>query len=108
MIKKGYKARYLNRIQNIFKKIFDYAIKNYGITINPVQIVGRFKTSDDEVIKDNEKIKYITLDNFNKFISVIDDDLWYTFFVFLYRCKKRRSPSFKMGRYKFYNKWNLH
>ena len=90
MLKKGYSTRYLNKIQNIFKKIFDFAMINYGVSSNPVQIVGRFKTSDDEVIKDNEKIKYITLEDFNTFIDSIDDELWHTFFTFLFYtgCRK--------------------
>ena len=57
------------------KSIFDFGIKNYGLDANPVAIYDRFQEKKDKIITDEEKIKYITLDEFNQFISVIDDIL---------------------------------
>lgn len=89
--KKGLSVRYMNNIYNILKLIFDFGMKNYNLGSNPVQIFGRFQKNEDEVIKDEEKIRYITLDQFNQFISAIDDIMWKTFFVTLFYTGTRKS-----------------
>lgn len=89
--KKGFKITYLNKLYNILKSIFDFAMRNYGITINPVVISGRFQCKNDEVRTDEEKIRYITYEQFNQFISVIDDITWKTFFIFLYYTGMRKG-----------------
>jgi integrase len=66
-------------------------MQNYGINDNPVKTFGRFQTKQDKVIKDEEKIRYITLEEFNQFISVIHDDLWKVFFYTLYYTGMRKS-----------------
>ncbi len=91
LTKNGLKTSYLNKIYNVLKEIFDFAIKNYGIANNPVQLSGRFQSKNEEVIKDEDKIRYINLDEFNKFISVIDDTTWKTFFMFLYYTGMRKG-----------------
>lgn len=82
--KKNLSVEYMNKIYNILKCIFDFAMKNYGLESNPVKIVGRFERRQDQVIKDEEKIRYITFEDFKKFISVIDNILWNTFYTFLF------------------------
>lgn len=89
--KKGLSLRYMNKAYDIIKTIFDFAMKNYGLNSNPVKIFGRFQKKCDEVIKDKDKIRYITLDEFNQFISVIDDKLWKTFFITLFYTGCRKS-----------------
>ena len=91
MEKKGYKLTYLNKLYVILKEIFDYAIKNYNLETNKVQLCGRFERINDEVIRDEEKLRYITYDEFNKFISCIDDIVWKTFFIFLYYTGMRKG-----------------
>ena len=91
MAKKGLKLSYLNNIYSILKSIFDFAMKKYGISSNPVAICGRFQQKNDEVIKDEEKIRYITYEEFNKLISVIDNITWKTFFIFLYYTGMRKG-----------------
>lgn len=91
MEKKGLSIRYLNKCYDILKTIFDFAMKNYSLNSNPVQIFGRFQKKNDEVIKDEEKIRYITLEEFNKFISVITIPLWKTFFITLFYTGCRKS-----------------
>lgn len=88
--KRGLAVNYLNKMYNILKNIFDYAIKNYNLKENPVTIVGRFQSPKEEVITEQEKLNYITFEEFNKFISVIDNIFWKTFFIFLYYtgCRK--------------------
>ena len=80
-----------NKAYDILKTIFDFGMKNYGLNENPVQIFGRFQVKQDKVIKDEDKIRYITLEEFNKFISVIKDDLWKVFFYTLYYTGMRKS-----------------
>lgn len=63
-------------------------MRNYGLENNPVVVSGRFQEKNDKVIKDEEKIRYITYEQFTQFISVIDDITWKTFFI-LYRYEKR-------------------
>ena len=84
MLKNDYKLEYLNKLQHLFKGIFDYGIKNYGLEYNPVYNYGRFELKKDKVIKDEEKIRYITKEEFDNFINVIDIPQWHTFFMFLY------------------------
>ena len=89
--KKKISIGFMNKIYNILKCIFDYAMKNYGIISNPVQIVGRFQDKNDKVTTDENRIKYISYENFEKFIAVIDDIMWKTFFIFLYYTGMRRG-----------------
>lgn len=89
--KNNFKISYLNKLYNILKGIFDFAIKNYGLVSNPVALIGRFQKVNDEVIPDEKKLRYITLEDFNKLISVIDDITWKTFFIFLYYTGMRKG-----------------
>lgn len=91
MDKKGLSIGTLNKAYNILKNIFDFAMKNYELDTNPVQVYGRFQVKQDKVIKDEDKIRYITLEEFNKFINVIQDDLWKVFFYTLYYTGMRKS-----------------
>lgn len=91
MAKKGLKTSYLNKMHNIVKSIFDYSIKNYNTTSNPEEIVGPFEKPNEDILEDNKKLRYITLDEFNRFISVIDDINWKTFFTFCYYTGMRKG-----------------
>lgn len=90
---KGYKASYLNKLYNVLKSIFDFAIVNYGLSINPVEKLGRFKEKKDKVIETEQKIRYITYDDFQTFISAIDNNMWKTFFMFLYYTGMRKGEA---------------
>ncbi len=84
MLKKNFKINYLDKLYNILIYIYDYAIRNYSLENNLIAISGRFQKVNEEVIADEQKIRYITYEEFNQFISVINDDMWKTFFIFLY------------------------
>ena len=90
-MKKNLTISYLNKCYNILKNIFDFAMKNNGIDKNPVTIEGPFETKNEEVKNDEEKIRYITYEQFKKLISVIDDIAWKTFFIFLYYTGMRKG-----------------
>lgn len=59
------------------------------IEMNYAKVIGAFK---EPLINKNQskEIKYQTLEQFNLFMEVIDDDFWYTFFNFLFwhGCRK--------------------
>jgi len=90
MLNKELSIGTLNKIKNILNSIFDFAIKKYELEKNPSKIYGPFEQKKDEVIVDEEKIRYITLEEFNKFISVIDNEMWKSFFIFAFYtgCRK--------------------
>ena len=87
--KKDISTNYMNIAYNTLKGIFNYGIKNYGLTDNPVQLYGRFQTKQEN--KKKEKLRYITKEEFDKFISVIDDSLWKTWFIALWYTGCRKS-----------------
>ena len=91
MTKKGYEITYLNKLYTILKGIFDYAIQNYDLDKNVVALSGRFQSVQEKVIPDDKKLKYITLEDFNKLIDVIDNNMWKTFFIFLYYTGMRKG-----------------
>lgn len=80
-LKMNYSTRYLNKINNVLNLILDYASANYGY-VNVNKTLGNFQEKKDKAIK--EKIRYMTYEDYLKFISVIDELEWRTFFMFLY------------------------
>ncbi|MBR4260626.1 MAG: site-specific integrase [Clostridia bacterium] len=91
MDKKGLSVKYLNKINGILINIFNYAIKNYSLEKNVAKEYGYFERKREEVIPDSQKLQYITLEDFNKFISFVDDPLWHTFFIFLFYTGMRKG-----------------
>lgn len=86
----SYSTGYKNKLHCIIKNILNHAIKYYGLDKNVEEILGPFEHKDDLAKRDNDKLRYLTADDFNKFISVIDSSLWKTFFMFLFLtgCRK--------------------
>lgn len=85
------KLKYLNKLNGILMNIFDYAIKNYGLETNVARQYGAFERSNEEIVSDENRIRYISYEDFNEFISIIDNELWYTFFIFLYYTGMRKG-----------------
>lgn len=94
--KKNLSVNYMNKIYNVLKNILDFAIKYYGLETNYASLYGRFQKKNDQVIKDEDKIRYITLEDFNIFISVIDDSLYYAFFNFAFYTGCRKGEIFAL------------
>lgn len=80
MSKKGLSVKYLNKINSLLKNIFNYAIQSYGLEYSPV--VKTFKESHKEI--KNERLHYITKDEFDRFISVADEPTFELLFTFLF------------------------
>ena len=91
MEKHKFKITYLNKLYTILKEIFDYAIKNYDLENNVVALSGRFQQVNEKVIKDDNKLQYITYENFNKLIEVIDNDMYRCLFYTLYLTGMRKG-----------------
>ena len=73
VLKNNYKRNYNNKLYTILNNIFIFAIRNYSIKENPVSLVGSFEMVQDDIVKDEDKLRYITLEQFNKLISVIEE-----------------------------------
>lgn len=84
IIEKKVKISTANQFYVVFKEIFSYANRKFELNYNPVTLSGRFKKRNDEVVKNEDKIRYITYDEYCKLISVIDDDMYHCFFLTLY------------------------
>lgn len=88
---KGISVAYMNKIHNILNQIFDFAIKNYDLASNPSRTFGTFEQKNDKIVSDKDKLKYITFNEYNQFINVIDNEMWKTFFTFAYYTGCRRG-----------------
>ena len=91
MLKIGFKISYLNKCYTILNSIMKFAQKNYGLEKNYVEIVGCFENTSEEVIKEEEKIRYITFEQFKEFISVVEDITDYTLFNTFYYTGMRKG-----------------
>lgn len=94
MEKKGLAIKTLNSIRNVLKLIFDFGIKRYGLEINPVVMYGTFqqyKNEDNKTREEKKKLRYITKEEFDKFIVVIDNIMWKTWFITCWYTGCRKS-----------------
>lgn len=74
-----------NKACSYLRQIYRYGIQNFGLRENVIHaIVGFSKTSQEKDSSFEHKIRYITIEDFKKFIDVVNDPLWYAFFHFLY------------------------
>lgn len=78
-----YSTNFLNKIYNVLSNILNYGMIYYNLNVNSAQLIGPFEEKKNKVVKDEEKLRYITLDDFNIFVSFIDNLMWKTFFIFL-------------------------
>lgn len=76
----GYKYRYKKTLHSCFVTFLNYCINFYDLNIkNVATTVGNFKNNDIE-----EPGKTWTIEEFNKFINVVDSKCYSTLFKFLY------------------------
>jgi len=91
--KKDYSIKYLNGFYSILNGIFNYGVKYYGLPKNPIQTIGRFEKRNDDIIESDTKLRYITLEQFNQFIEVVDSILWKAFFTTLFYTGVRKGEA---------------
>lgn len=91
MVKKKFKINYLNKLYGILVCIFEHGIRNFKLDKNIARITGRFEAVRSEVVTDEQKIRYISLEDFNKLISIIDDEMWFAFYNLLFYTGMRKG-----------------
>lgn len=75
---------YKNTIIGILQEILSYAVNNYDFDIKVASKLQKNKVHEvKKRIKESE-INFWTLDEFKKFIAVVDDEFYFTLFNFLY------------------------
>ena len=71
---------YKNKIQNLLKSLLTYSNKYYNTSLTMVNYIEPYK----DVNKLKKEMQFFTYDEFQKFISVIDEFNYKTFFEVLY------------------------
>jgi len=90
---KKYFSSYKNILLNDLKSILKHGVKFYELKQNVANNVTAFHEKNENIIADEEKIKYITPDEYNLFISVIGNIVFKTFFAFLYYMGVRKGEA---------------
>lgn len=92
MDKKGLDTKYKNECLRTLSGIYQSAVNNGKLENNPVKKVSIFQnTIEDKKKKKQKEIRYITLDQFNRFIANVDIPIWYTYFIILYYTGMRKG-----------------
>lgn len=92
--KKNLKVSYLQKCHTVLSEILNNEIKRGHLEINVAKIIGNFEETainKEKVTKDEEKLRYITYENFQKFISYVNEPTWYTYFSLLYFTGMRKG-----------------
>lgn len=88
LLNQGFKNRYLEKIQAIFKGGLLFGVKYSYIEKNPFTI---------DIARNKNEIKtemmYWTVDEFNQFIEYVDDPIYEAFFKMLYWCGLRQGEA---------------
>lgn len=78
-----YSIETLNTYHSTLVAFFDFLYRRGKIELNYAKVIGTF--SNPAVNKNTKKkIRYQILEDFNLFMSVVDDSFWYSFFNFLF------------------------
>ena len=87
--KQDFSISYSQKAYRVLRAIFNKG-KLKGLKSNIIETVENFKKVNTTVVYDKDKLRYLTLEKFKAFVSVIDDIMWKTFFIFLYYtgCRK--------------------
>lgn len=82
-----YSKKYVAKIFYVFNACMRYGVKNDYLDYNPLDKVERSKRPNEAP----KEMKFWEPDDFNKFISVIDDEMYKTFFMILFFMGIRRG-----------------
>ncbi len=78
---------YKNKIYKLLCEIVRYAETHYNVTTNAIAIEGKFVDKNEK----KKEMLFFTLEEFNKFLEVIDEQLWRTLFTVLFYCGLRQG-----------------
>lgn len=76
--KKNYSQSYLRTVHSHLSAVFNFAIRNHGLKINPAAIAGPIGSLKPR------KLEFWTKEEFKKFIATVDDPIDYTIFNLLF------------------------
>lgn len=78
-----YSTNTKNKIHSALTEFYQYLYSNGLIELNYAKVVGGFK--DPTVNKNKKKeIKFQTMQQYDKFMSIVDDEFWYALFNFCF------------------------
>lgn len=80
---KPYSLSWKNNSHMVLVDFFQFLFRNGKIEINYAIVVGAFKETDKNK-NDSNEIRYQTLEQFDLFMSVVDDEFWYAVFNFAF------------------------
>lgn len=89
---KSYKWKYKKKIYFAFVAMINYAKRIYGFKENVVANVGNFKNTETK-----KDMLFWTEDEFKKFICLVDDVVYKTFFSFLYLTGCRKGEALALN-----------
>lgn len=93
--KKNYSTEYNNKIIGLLKRLIAYSGKYYNTSTEMLKFIDNFK----DVNKIKKEMEFFTYDEFQKFISVVDEYNYKAFFETLYllglRCGECTALQFK-------------
>lgn len=84
----GFSYNYKSSLFYLFKEFLDYCINFYNLKENVAIKIGNFR--NDEITKNGNIWTY---DDFKKFISVVDNKIYYTLFNFLFFTGVRKGEA---------------
>ncbi|MEG2454094.1 MAG: tyrosine-type recombinase/integrase [Clostridia bacterium] len=88
--KKGYKYKFKSKLRGLLSSILKFGVMYYDLPFNVVQQVEGFRN-----LEEKKDMRVWSIDEFNQFINVIDDNILYkTFFIFLYLTGCRKGEAF--------------
>ena len=87
--KKGYSVNYCNKVLNLLRTLVSYSKKYYNTSYTILNFIENFK----EVNKIKKEMQFFTYEEFEKFISVIDEFNYKTFFEVLYYLGLRQGEA---------------
>lgn len=81
-------------IFNTFSSLMLYAVEKHNLEYNPMRLVENFKDNSSKIIE-QEKIRYITNEEYKMFINEVNDYEYKVMFHFLYEvgCRKGEMAS---------------
>ena len=90
---KKYSLKYKRVLMTELRAVLQYGVKFCGLKENIACIIGNFSEKGESVIADEEKIRYITPNEYNLFISVVGNIVYKVFFAFLYYMGVRKGEA---------------
>lgn len=91
MLKKDISIAYMNKCNAVMTRLLQIGVKYFDLERNFNKDIGCFKQNKNEIDITEEKVRYITLEQFKIFISSVKEELWYTVFYTLYYTGLRKG-----------------